>query len=230
MGVVTLLKWAFTFGSILFLFGCADPIDGAKKTLESGLLNNLEVAYRNTQSFPGGVVCGEVNAFDRWGSGPGYKRFIVRADRASTSPSDDDWVIFCSEDSSAALHSRLGIGPLDKTNPDLLTVQKHLNDLDQALQRYLADNQTFPPTEPGLQSLVSSHSADTASDAKNYMDSIPEDPWGRPYHYEKQRQLYGAIKKYKLFTLGRDGIKGGGGEDADISNEHLKYLNHIANL
>ena len=188
------------------------------------------VEYRDVKTFPGDVVCGEVNAPGAWGEGAGYKRFIVRADRANTSPSDDDWVIFCSEDSSAALHSRLGIGPFDKTNPDLLTVQKHLNDLNQALQRYLADNQTFPPTEPGLQSLVSSHSADTTSDAKNYLDSIPEDPWGRPYHYVKQRQLHGAIKKYKLFTLGRDGIKGGGGEDADISNKHLKYLNHIANL
>lgn len=221
---------AIALAAVLILSGCENRIDVATTAVEAALIHKNTVEYREMKTFPGDVVCGEVNASGAWGEGAGYKRFIVRNARADTSPSDDDWVIFCSEDSSAALQSRLGIGPLDKTNPDLLTVQQHLNELNQALQRYLADRQVFPPTEPGLQALISPRSTNATSNAKNYIDSVVDDPWGRPYHYEMPRQLHGATKTYKLFTLGRDGIKGGRGENADIGNWNLKYLNHISNL
>jgi general secretion pathway protein G len=42
----------------------------------------------------------------------------------------------------------------------------------------------------------------------------PRDPWGRPYRYEPLPREPG----YRVFTLGRDGVPGGSGEDADIDN------------
>ena len=225
------MKRSIALAVVLILSGCDNRIEVATTAVEKELIHKNTVEYRQMKTFPGDVVCGEVNASGAWGEGAGYRRFIVRGDTANTLPSDDDWVIFCSKDSAAALQSRLGIGPLDKTNPDLLTVQQHLNELNQALQRYFTDRLVFPATEPGLQSLVSSHSTSATPNAKSYIDSVADDPWGRPYHYEKPRQLHGSTKKtYRLFTLGRDGIKGGRGENADIGNLNLKYLNHISNL
>jgi general secretion pathway protein G len=218
MGVVTLHKRAFVVGAILLLFGCADPIDGAKKTLEDRLSNNFDVEYRNTRGFPGDVVCGEVDNRDRWGNGRGYQRFIVRADRAYTTPSEDDWGIFCNEDPAAALQARFGIDPMGSENNNLQTVYRQLNEMDLALRQYLTDNKAFPQTTEELLS------------QGGYIDKIPEDPWGRPYHYEQLRLLHPAPKAYKLYTLGRDGVAGGTGEDADIGNWHLRYIGHVANL
>ena len=114
---------------------------------------------------------------------------------------------------------------MDESNPKLIAVRSQLNTLIQALEEYRTDNQAFPPTTPGLKSLLPS---DTMS--SSYLDSLPEDPWGRSYIYEKPRQLYGATAKYKLYTLGRDGAEGGRGEDADIGNWNLDYINHVSEL
>ncbi|RLA60852.1 MAG: hypothetical protein DRR04_04515 [Gammaproteobacteria bacterium] len=228
--VVTLLKWTLTLGGILLMFGCADPIEDAKKTLETGLFQNIEVEYRNIQSFPGDVVCGEINSFDRWGNSPGYKRFIVRADRASLVPVENDWGIFCSEDPVAALQARFGIDPMNGKNSTLQTVHRHLSELDFALRQYLTDNAALPLTTQELASASTTGPQPKNRKEGGYIDKIPEDPWGRPYHYEKLRRLHPAPKTYKLYTLGRDGVAGGTGEDADIGNWQLKYLDHIVSL
>jgi type II secretion system protein G len=183
------------------------------------------VDYRDITKYPGNVVCGTVNAAGPWGEGAGDRRFVVRNDRAIIGPSTEAWAIFCTDNSASALQSQLGIGPVDASNPKLMAVQRQLNTLIQALEQYRTDNQVFPQTTPGLQSLLPSGTM-----SSSYLDSVPGDPWGRPYIYEKPRQLYGAPPKYKLYTLGRDGTEGGRGEDADIGNWNLDYINHVAEL
>lgn len=228
-----MLKQAFTSGTILLLFGCADPIDpidSAKNILESGLLDNYNVEYRNTSSFPGDVVCGEVDTMDRWGNGPGYQRFMVRADRAYTVPLEDDWAFFCSEDQAAALQTRFGIDLMAGKNSNLQTVHRQLTAMDLALRQYLTDTTAFPLTLQELVSASTSSAEPNTPDAGGYIDEIPEDPWGRPYRYEKLRKLHPAPGAYKLYTLGKDGAAGGTGEDADIGNWHLQYLDHMADL
>ncbi len=51
-----------------------------------------------------------------------------------------------------------------------------------------------------------------------YLDreNLPRDPWGREYGYE----LSGS--KYRVFTLGADGLSGGSGEDQDMDNLLVK--------
>lgn len=44
--------------------------------------------------------------------------------------------------------------------------------------------------------------------------SVPSDPWGRPYLYEKT-----GPKAFRVRSLGADGVEGGEGEDADLSSE-----------
>jgi len=226
--VLTLLKWAFTLAITLLLSGCADPIADAKKNLEANLLDNPDVDYRNVQSFPLDVVCGEVNALDRWGKGTGYQRFIVRSDQVDRKPSDDDWMVFCSEDPAASLQARFNTGPVNRTNSNLLAIHQDLNALDQALNQYFDAHHTYPATKAGLQSLITRQLAKSGKTV-GYIEQIPEDPWGRPYLYEKPRHLHPAPRVYHLQTLGRDGVEGGTGEDADIGKRHLKYLNHIYN-
>ncbi|WP_224249433.1 type II secretion system protein GspG [Hyalangium gracile] len=47
------------------------------------------------------------------------------------------------------------------------------------------------------------------------IDSVPVDPWGRPYLYQFNNERTGVI------SYGADGVPGGQGEDADISSGGL---------
>ena len=219
-------KYALILAAITLLPACSDPMESAMSAVENELTYKNQIKYEGLTSYPGDVICGRVNSAGAWGEGQGFRKFVVRENRADLAPSSDDWAIFCSENPSQALQSQLGIGPVDKSNPKLLQVQQQLNELDRALQSYLTDALTYPPTQEGLQSLLAAHSPT----AKAYATAIPEDPWGRPYIYEKRRKLHGAPNQFKLHTLGRDGSEGGKGEDADIGVQHLRYLNHISNL
>ncbi|KAB2936988.1 type II secretion system protein GspG [Hyphomicrobium sp.] len=40
------------------------------------------------------------------------------------------------------------------------------------------------------------------------------DPWGRPYQY----RFPGSRGSYDLFSLGRDNVEGGTGEDRDVAS------------
>lgn len=226
-------RWVLVLGSIFLFTGCVDNTDQAKKVLQAKLHNNPDVEYRGLKNFPGAVVCGEYNPEGEWGIREGYRRFIVRDNEADRIASDDDWEIFCSSDPAARLQAKFGIGPVNKENPALLKVQRDFRGLDLALYAYIRDNLTFPVTNQGLDALIKA--SETAPKPGNfreggYIDKIPLDPWGHPYHYIYEEQLRLEPRKYTLYTLGKDGVKGGQGENADISNEHLKYLNHIVNL
>jgi general secretion pathway protein G len=62
-----------------------------------------------------------------------------------------------------------------------------------------------------------------------YLDTIPQDPWGREYLYQPSA-FGGVAKEVKIVTLGADGAEGGSAENTDINSRHMKYLNHLANL
>ncbi len=88
----------------------------------------------------------------------------------------------------------------------------------QALKLYRLDNQRYPSTEQGLQSLVVRPTAGPAADNwKAYLDKVPNDPWGKPYQY-----LNPGIKgEIDVFSFGADGKPGGTGVDADIGSWSL---------
>jgi general secretion pathway protein G len=76
--------------------------------------------------------------------------------------------------------------------------------LDQGLEMYKLNNLTYPDSGNGLSALV----------VKKVIKILPDDPWGRPYHYDNPGR-HGAVDVY---TLGADGAEGGEGENADIGN------------
>ncbi|CRM47322.1 type II secretion system major pseudopilin GspG [Pseudomonas marginalis] len=89
--------------------------------------------------------------------------------------------------------------------------------LMQALKLYRLDHGTYPNMNQGLKVLV-----ERPADAKNtnwrsYLERLPNDPWGRPYHYLNP----GANGEVDIFSLGADGQPDGDGVNADIGSWQL---------
>jgi general secretion pathway protein G len=88
----------------------------------------------------------------------------------------------------------------------------------QALKLYRLDNSRYPTMEQGLQALVTRPATDPQPpNWKSYLDRLPRDPWGHPYHYLNP----GARGEVDVFSFGADGEPGGSGADADIGSWDL---------
>jgi len=74
--------------------------------------------------------------------------------------------------------------------------------IDSALKVYYTRKGHYPDTASGLNSLVE----------LQILERVPNDPWGHPYVYA----LEGA--RPLITSYGRDGVPGGEGADADLSN------------
>ena len=88
-----------------------------------------------------------------------------------------------------------------------------------ALETYRLDNDYYPSTAQGLDALRQAPAGEPAP--RNWRGpylkkSVPLDPYGRPYQYRSP----GTVNpdSYDLSSLGRDGVSGGTGEDADITS------------
>jgi len=90
--------------------------------------------------------------------------------------------------------------------PDQAKVTKAKADIraiENALNMYRLDKHDYPKTDEGLEALVS-----------DYLPRMPKDPWGKEYLYLNP----GSHGAFDVYTLGRDGLPGGEGPDADIGN------------
>lgn len=93
---------------------------------------------------------------------------------------------------------------MDKPGEARITKAKSdIRGIESALNMYRLDTHDYPKTDEGLDALVS-----------KYIPRTPKDPWDREYLYLNPG-THGAID---IYTLGRDGVPGGDGEDADIGN------------
>jgi general secretion pathway protein G len=105
---------------------------------------------------------------------------------------------------------------LDRASDAKVTAARtDVNNLMQALKLYKLDNQRFPTSEQGLESLVRKPSAGPVPPSwKPYLDKLPNDPWGRPYQYLNP----GVKGEIDVFSLGADGQPGGEGHNADVGS------------
>lgn len=90
--------------------------------------------------------------------------------------------------------------------------------LEQALELYRLDLNTYPTTEQGLEALVAAPPGLTRPEnyrSGGYIRSLPDDPWGNPYQYVAP----GQTGLFDLYSLGADGAIGGEGPDADIPGQ-----------
>jgi len=95
------------------------------------------------------------------------------------------------------------------------TAEVQLKNIESALELYYLDTGAYPANERGLRSLIEAP-PDTPGWRGPYLkrNSGLVDPWGKDFAYK----LPGEHGPYDLYSLGRDGISGGGGEDKDLIN------------
>lgn len=90
-----------------------------------------------------------------------------------------------------------------------------IQSLGRAIDQYRLDVGRFPTNEQGLAALYERPAGETRWNGPYLRDRPPTDPWGRPYRY---RWPGPAGKDYEITSLGKDGVPGGQGENADLSN------------
>ena len=103
------------------------------------------------------------------------------------------------------------IGYLGKSKHDIATTQ--IANVAMAVEYFFLDYGRYPTREEGLGILVTRPEKDTVWDGPYLKDpSGLVDPWGKPYVYTPEADS----DAFRLITLGRDGVEGGTGENADI--------------
>ena len=99
----------------------------------------------------------------------------------------------------------------------VIAAKQDLASLMQALKLYRLDNQRYPTTEQGLQSLTAPPTTAPLPPnwkAGGYVERLPKDPWGNSYQYLNP----GVHGEVDIFSFGADGAPGGEGNDADIGS------------
>lgn len=97
-----------------------------------------------------------------------------------------------------------------------VSARADVSTITQALKLYKLDNGRYPTTEQGLNALVSRPTAEPVPrNWKNYLDKLPQDPWGTPYQYSNPGTHNNEIDVY---SFGADGKLGGQGNDQEIGN------------
>ncbi len=93
-------------------------------------------------------------------------------------------------------------GALD--DADTAKAQSEIKALKGAVTAYMLKNNRRLP--------------DSLEQAADYMDppKIPQDPWGNAYQYTKE-----GARKYRIVSLGADGVPGGEGINSDISSDEF---------
>jgi general secretion pathway protein G len=97
----------------------------------------------------------------------------------------------------------------------VMAARTDVNNVMQALKLYKLDNQRLPTAEQGLQALVTKPTVGPIPpNWKQYLEKLPNDPWGRPYQY-----LSPGIKaEVDVMSLGADGQVGGEAKNADVGS------------
>jgi general secretion pathway protein G len=88
-----------------------------------------------------------------------------------------------------------------------------------ALDSYRMHNDVYPSSAQGLEALRAMPVQGELP--RNWLGpylrrAVPPDPWKRPYVYVSPGQA--NPDSYDLYSLGRDGLPGGTGEDADLTS------------
>lgn len=88
--------------------------------------------------------------------------------------------------------------------------------IESALNLFKIDNGFYPTSAEGLAALVQAPPRAKRWNPDGYLDKVPVDPWSAEYIYQSDgRQIIVA-------SMGADGVEGGDGYNADISNLNIE--------
>ena len=94
------------------------------------------------------------------------------------------------------------------------TAGVQIADLDKSLELFKLDVGRYPPTEEGLNALVTKPGSVNGWTGPYLKGGVPSDPWGHPYRYANP----GPNGGIEILSLGADAAPGGEGENADVRN------------
>jgi general secretion pathway protein G len=95
------------------------------------------------------------------------------------------------------------------------TAKAQIDAFSKALDAYRIDTGRYPTTEQGLNALLVAPAGVTKWNGPYLSKEVPLDPWGRAYLY---RAPGTGGHDYDVITYGKDGVPGGTGDDADVTN------------
>ncbi len=94
------------------------------------------------------------------------------------------------------------------------TAKAQIDALEKALDQYRLDTGRYPTTELGLNALVTKPANEPKWNGPYLRKTVPLDPWGRPYQFLSP----GQKGDFDLLSYGKDGVPGGTGDNADLTN------------
>jgi general secretion pathway protein G len=97
-------------------------------------------------------------------------------------------------------------------------VAQDIRTIEGELKFYYLDSRRYPSQSDGLEALVSAPGGATNWNGP-YMESLPKDPWGKPYLYANPSS---HNRRVDVYTLGADGVTGGEGPDKDWGNWNIQ--------
>ena len=97
---------------------------------------------------------------------------------------------------------------------EVKAARAQLDALDKALGTYRIDTGHYPSTQQGLNALVSKPQDEPKWSGPYLAKALPPDPWGRAYIYRLPGE---QSHDFELMSLGKDGQRGGTGDNIDIS-------------
>jgi general secretion pathway protein G len=100
---------------------------------------------------------------------------------------------------------------------EIQAAEADIRNITSTLNFFRMDHARYPSDDEGLEILLGGTEVNGRT-VDNFLQSLPEDPWGRPYIYEYP-SAHGL--DFDIYTLGADGEEGGEGANADIGNWDL---------
>ena len=91
----------------------------------------------------------------------------------------------------------------------IAAAKTEMNNLKNTITQFKLDTGKFPT---GLEDLVTNNGG--YKNWKQYLEVVPQDPWGNAYVYEIRPDLF---NKFEITCYGSDGQSGGEGDNADIT-------------
>ena len=98
---------------------------------------------------------------------------------------------------------------------EVKVARSQIDALEKALAQFRLDVGHFPTSEQGLGALVAAPSGEAKWSGPYLSKAVPPDPWGRPYLY---KCCPGEHGDFDLYSLGKEGVAGGTGERAAVTN------------
>jgi general secretion pathway protein G len=88
-----------------------------------------------------------------------------------------------------------------------------IDGFEKAIEQFRMDVGRYPSNEEGLNALYMKPANEPRWQGPYLKKMPPSDPWNRPYIYRTP----GANGDFEIMSLGKDGVPGGEGENADLS-------------